>query len=73
MKVHKINKKTGDLVKALLVDEKEPKKEILIASLKGQVLRIPLKSIPLLGRVSQGVRLIRFKEKDDKVKAVTLI
>jgi len=73
MKVHKINKKTGDLVKALLVDEKEPKKEILIASLKGQVLRIPLKSVPLLGRVSQGVRLIRFKEKDDKVKAVTLI
>jgi len=77
IKAHRVNIKTGRLVSAFFIDEKNLPEEIqgdlIIASDGGQVLRIPLKSIPILGRVSQGVRLIKFKDKKDKVSSITVI
>jgi len=77
IKAAKISLKTGKLVKTLIIDEKnlpkQVKGDLIIVSRFGQVLRIPLKSLPLLGRVSQGVRLMRFKDKNDKLASVTLI
>ncbi|MEK7511826.1 MAG: DNA gyrase C-terminal beta-propeller domain-containing protein [Patescibacteria group bacterium] len=36
-------------------------------SKKGQVIRMPFKTISVLGRDTQGVRLMRFKESGDTV------
>jgi len=46
---------------------------MIIISAKGQVIRLALKSVPSLGRTTQGVRLMRFKESDDKVASATLV
>ena len=42
-------------------------------SAKGQVIRLPFKTIPTTGRATQGVRLMRFKEEADKVVSVTMV
>lgn len=77
IKTFRINTKTGRLVSSFSLDEENLperiKGDLIIASENGQILRIPFKSIPLLGRVSQGVRLIKFKDEKDKVSAVTII
>ncbi len=47
--------------------------DLLIMSAKGQVIRLPFKSISSSGRATQGVRLMRFKEEGDKVVSVTML
>ena len=77
IKIHRVSEKTGEITHTFFVDEKnlpeETKGDLIIASLDGQLLRIEFKDVPSLGRVSQGVRLIRFKDKNDKVSSVALI
>lgn len=69
--------KTGKLVTAFIVDPKasseDTNNDLLIMSQKGQVIRMPLKSVSVLGRATQGVRLMRFKEKGDQVSSVALV
>jgi len=38
--------------------------QIIITSKMGQVIKLPLKNIPQLGRATQGVILMRFAESD---------
>ena len=45
----------------------------IITSKYGQVVKIPLKSIPARSRSAKGVILIRLSKKDDMVAAATLI
>jgi len=40
---------------------------------KGQVIRLPYKSVASTGRATQGVRLMRFKAIGDIVASVTLL
>jgi DNA gyrase subunit A len=47
--------------------------DLLIISAQGQVIRMPLSSVSQTGRDTQGVRLMRFKEENDKVASVTLV
>ncbi|MBI3115120.1 MAG: DNA gyrase subunit A [Candidatus Kerfeldbacteria bacterium] len=68
-----ITAKTGPLAVALVVDGALPKHDLVIISQKGQVIRLPLKSVSTLGRATQGVRLMRFSEAGDKVASVTFI
>jgi DNA gyrase/topoisomerase IV subunit A len=42
-------------------------------SMKGQDIRMPIKSISVLDRDTQGVRVMRFKEEKDAVSSVTLV
>jgi DNA gyrase subunit A len=66
--------KTGKLVWGGVADVHHEKElDLLIISIKGQVIRLPFQSISLLRRDTQGVHLMRFKEKDDKVASVTLV
>jgi len=65
---HKITAKTGQVVAACIVD-KEVKDVILVSKL-GQVIRIPYRKISLLGRATQGVRLMRLNQ-GDLVSSVT--
>jgi len=73
IKTAKITPKTGKAVAAFIVNAKLEKEDLIIVSDKGQVIRLPLKSVSVLGRATQGVRLMRFSEKDDKVASVTFV
>ncbi len=74
IKTAKITDKTGELTNAFVVDkEKMDDKDLIIISEKGQVIRLPFKSISELGRDTQGVRLMRFKAEGDQVAGVTWI
>jgi len=66
--------KTGDLVFAKAMDKEEMvDKDVLMMSDKGQVIRLPYKSVSTSGRATQGVKLMRFKAKGDEVGSVTIM
>ncbi len=68
IKTGKITSKNGAIVAAeLILPEKE---EIIAISRKGQVIRTELKSISLLSRATQGVRIMKL-EAGDKIASVT--
>ncbi|KKR32940.1 MAG: gyrase subunit A protein [Candidatus Falkowbacteria bacterium GW2011_GWF2_39_8] len=70
----KITDKTGKLVSAYVLNEElMHEKDLVVISEKGQVIRLPFKTVPLLGRDTQGVRLMRLKEGGDNVASVTWV
>jgi DNA gyrase subunit A len=74
VKTAKVTSKTGKLINAFVVNaESMVVKDLIIISEKGQVIRLPFKSVNQLGRDTQGVRLMRFKEESDKVACVTWV
>ena len=74
IKTAKITAKTGNIVAARMVNTKKIEDEdAIIISAKGQVIRLPFSSVNVLGRATQGVRLMRFKEGDDKVASVAFV
>lgn len=66
-----INERTGDLSSACIVNEEID--QVIITSSKGQFIKLPLKNIPQMGRSTQGVILMRFTNKSDKVAAVATV
>lgn len=74
IKTAKVTDKTGDITNAFLVNaDSMEERDIIIISEKGQVIRTPFKTVSVLGRDTQGVRIMRFKEDDDKVAGVTWV
>ncbi|HRH32828.1 MAG TPA: DNA gyrase subunit A [bacterium] len=74
IKTAKITSKTGTLTNAYVLNsEQMAEHDILIISSKGQVIRLPFKSVNELGRDTQGVRLMRFKEENDEVACVSWV
>jgi len=74
IKTFKVTGKTGKLVNAYAANSANMKdKDLIIISEKGQVIRLPFNSVPTLGRDTQGVRLMRFKEEGDKIANVTWV
>ncbi len=72
VKVAEITQRTGDVGGALQVNEEV--EQIIITSKTGQVIKLPLKNIPQLGRATQGVILMRFDKKGgDSVAAVATL
>ncbi len=68
----KVTDKTGDITNAFVVNyDNMEAKDLIVISEKGQVIRLPFKSISELGRDTQGVRIMRFKEDKDQVAGVT--
>ena len=63
-----VNDKTGKLAAAGLVTHKV--EQIIITSNSGQIIKLPLKNIPSMGRSTQGVILMRFSKKSDEVAAM---
>lgn len=61
--------RNGLVVGLLEVTEKD---ELMVTSSEGVIIRMPVKGIPVLGRNTQGVRLMRLN-KGDKVVAVTKV
>lgn len=73
IKTAKITPKTGRIVASFVINNKSLEEDLIIISTKGQVIRLPLKSINATGRDTQGVRLMRFREGGDKVAKVTFV
>lgn len=72
VKIAELSDKSGEVEAALMVTEEI--EQIIITSRHGQVIRLPLKNIPQLGRVTQGVILMRFgKDKTETVAAVATL
>lgn len=71
VKIAQLNEKTGKLSCATMVTQKV--KLVIVTSKKGQVIKVPLKNIPQMGRATQGVIIMRFAKKEDCVAAVTTI
>lgn len=66
-----INSKTGKMASAILVTQIAG--QIVVTSRHGQIIKLPLKNIPQMGRATQGVIIMRFTDKSDKVAAVTAL
>lgn len=66
-----ISDKTGFLKTAVMVTHSI--EQVVITSKMGQVIKLPLKNIPELGRATQGVILMRFADKSDSVAAAAVL
>ncbi|OGY93103.1 MAG: DNA gyrase subunit A [Candidatus Komeilibacteria bacterium RIFCSPLOWO2_01_FULL_53_11] len=73
VKTAHVTAKTGAIASAMIVDSKREKEDLIIISSKGQVIRLPLGTVNVTGRATQGVRLMRFKDPKDSVANVILI
>ena len=73
IKTAQVTAKTGSISSARIVSSKIVNEDLIIISKKGQVIRLPIKSVNILGRATQGVRLMRFKDPSDQVSSVTLV
>jgi len=62
IKTGKVTSKTGSLMAAWIITPEED--EVVAVSQKGQVIRIDVNEIPELGRQTQGVRIMKLREKD---------
>ena len=62
IKTSKITSKTGELIAAYIINPEF--EEIIAISKKGQVIRTSLSGIPMLGRQTQGVRIMKLKPGD---------
>jgi DNA gyrase subunit A len=61
IKTAKLTDKTGKIVGALVV---RGETELIAASVGGQTIRVALDSIRVLGRATQGVRIMKLEEGD---------
>ena len=65
-----VNSKTGKLMGVATLNASSD--EVIIISSQGQTIRLGLKNIPELGRVTQGVRIMRLNDRDN-VASMTLV
>lgn len=72
IKTASVTDKTGKLIGGRLINLDDIDGDLFITSLRGQVIRIPLNSISVLGRATQGVRIMNMKS-GDKVGASTVL
>ena len=66
----KTSDRNGEVVSIKTVDEED---ELMFISKKGIVIRVPVKGISTIGRNTQGVTLMRLKDKDKVVSAAKVI
>lgn len=71
VKIANIDEKTGPIVFSSIIHSEDD--TLLITSRKGQVVKIPVKTIPTLSREAKGVILMRFSNKTDKVASATFV
>jgi DNA gyrase subunit A len=71
VKVAKVSEKTGQVAVAQVIPAKCT--EVIMTSLRGQVVKLALNQIPKLSRDTQGVILMRFSNPNDKIASATCI
>jgi DNA gyrase subunit A len=70
IKTAKITSKTGEIVFAQVLETET--EDIIVSSSKGNIIRTKIASVSVMGRMSQGVRIMKL-EKDDKVASAITI
>lgn len=70
IKTMSVTAKTGKIIGARLVNNTKEDVDLMMISKKGQMIRTPLKNISTLGRATQGVRVMRFKNDGDVVVSI---
>jgi DNA gyrase subunit A len=71
IKTVKLTDKTGGIVRGIvLTGEERAEGELVIMSRKGQVIKLPLKDVPTLGRQTQGVRVMKMRAGDSIASVV---
>ena len=71
VKVASVDEKMGNIGFVQIVNPEDT--TIIMTSNSGQIVKIPLASIPPRSRTAKGVILMRFSDKTDKVVSATLI
>ncbi|MBI3955776.1 DNA gyrase subunit A [Candidatus Gottesmanbacteria bacterium] len=71
VKVSIIKEKTGNVVVSQMVPT--DCESVILTSTKGQVVKLPITSVPRLGRATSGVILMRFTDKSDTIAAATCL
>ncbi len=66
----KVTAKTGQVIASQVVTDEES--EVIAISKKSQVVRVDLKEIPVLGRQTQGVRIMKLREGDSLASLICL-
>ena len=66
IKTANITPKTGKIILSCILDDSSETEDLIVISQKGQVIRTETKSISVLGRATQGVRIMRL-DAGDKV------
>ena len=70
IKTAKVTPKTGNIISAKVFAEGEG--EIVAISKKSQVIRVDAKEIPVLGRQTQGVRIMKLRDGDSIASLICL-
>ncbi|MEM4271781.1 MAG: DNA gyrase subunit A [Candidatus Pacearchaeota archaeon] len=65
----KVSDKTGDVVGAISVNDKD---SAIVTTTKGMVIRVRMKELRVMGRATQGVRIVKLKE-GDKAAAIVKV
>jgi DNA gyrase subunit A len=72
IKTAKVTKKTGNVIGGAVLGKTDLEEgELVVMSQKGQVIKLPLKDVPSLGRDTQGVRVMRLRPGDAIASMVT--
>ena len=66
----KVTEKNGHIVNVLTIREED---EIILATASGMVVRCPSEQIRICGRNTQGVRLIKLKDRDNVASATRVV
>ncbi len=65
----KVTAKTGEVISSQIVTDQE---EVIAISKKSQVVRVDINEIPILGRSTQGVRIMKLREGDSIASLICL-
>ena len=66
----KVTDKTGKVIGSQVVNGEE--EEVIAISKKSQVVRVDIKEVPILGRQTQGVRIMKLRENDSIASLICL-
>ncbi|MFN4213107.1 MAG: DNA gyrase C-terminal beta-propeller domain-containing protein, partial [Microgenomates group bacterium] len=71
VKIAPVDDKFGKVAFAQIINPQDS--TLIITSSLGQVVKIPLNSIPARSRTAKGVILMRFSQKQDRVASATFV
>lgn len=72
IKTAKVTSKTGNVIGVVVLGKEDKAEgELVVMSKKGQVIKLPLKDVPSLGRDTQGVRVMKMRPGDSIASIVS--
>ncbi len=72
IKTAKTTGRTGKLIYSNIIEASEEEQDLIVSSNKGQIIRTSVKDISVLGRATQGVRIMKLKA-DERLAAAAVL